>query len=146
MAGLVIALCLLPTTTLAQDQYVTQGKHKSGLQKNEWSQTFHANRWTDFGGIKPFALNGKRSLFFAQLHLKCSQRPDWVKIRLARIHPDGSLDTTGTNTWVLGKTAPKSFQGSLWWESKTKYPIKAQFKVYGGKCYSPQRQLKYWQP
>lgn len=144
-SALAIALILLGATQVAADSpYITSSK-KSGYQKIVRTQMIHEG-WQNFGGVKPYALGGKRSLFFAQLHLTCTKQPDWVKIRLARIHTDGSLDTTGTNTWTLGPTAPKSWQGSLWWESRTWHPIIAQFKVGGGKCYSPQRQFKYWMP
>lgn len=114
--------------------------------KSTENQSFKNRKWTTFAGCEPFVLGGDRALFFAQLHLTCSKKPKYVKIRLARLLPDGSKDTTGTNTWVLGKDAPLIWHGSLWWESKTKYPIVAQFKVSGGKCYSDERQIKWWQP
>jgi hypothetical protein len=119
----------------------TEGKHF----KVEANQAV-TGRWQSFAGIDPVQLGGERALFFAQLHLTCTKKPRWVKIRLARINADGSLDTTGTNTWIMSKNAPTSFQGSLWWESLTRKPIKAQFKVKGGNCYSPERQFKFWQP
>lgn len=125
---------------------ITQKKiKKAGLHKNEVRQYITVNKWTDFQG-GGFTLNGKRTLFFAQLHLTCSKAPKYVKIRLARHHKNGSLDTTGTNTWIMGKKFPRTWQGSLWWESRTWHPITAQFYVSGGKCFSPQRQFKYWQP
>ena len=145
LAGVLSLLSLSPVSADSQEPYVVAKGKKSKVIKVETSQRV-TGHWQDFGGIPPFQLNGKRALFFAQLHLTCSKSPRYVKIRLARSHADGSLDTTGTNTWVLGKNAPKTFQGSLWWESKTKYPIKAQFKVIGGRCYSSERQFKFWQP
>jgi hypothetical protein len=67
-------------------------------------------------------------------------------MRLARLNADGSKDTTGTNTWVLGKDAPLIWEGTTWWESNTRRPIVAQFKVVGGKCVSDERQIKWWMP
>lgn len=144
LAGLVIGLCLLPTIAIADDPYITLNAKRGYHQKVDSNQ--YANgHWQTFADIQPYDLGGERALFFAQLHLDCSKKPRWVKIRLARITPNG-LDTTGTNTWVMGQNSPASFQGSLYWESLTKYPITAQFKVGGGKCVSSERQLKYWMP
>lgn len=143
--ALVGLLSLLAMPVVADDNqpYIatTEGKHF----KSEADQSV-TGKWQSFADIDPVQLNGERALFFAQLHLTCSKKPRWVKIRLARINADGSLDTTGTNTWVMGKNAPERFTGSLWWESLTKKPIKAQFKVKGGRCYSDERQFKFWQP
>lgn len=145
IAGLVLALCGNSSVKAdTNEPYITLNAKHGHHQKVETNQRVNGH-WQTFAGIQPYDLGGKRALFFAQLHLTCTKRPRWVKIRLARL-TDGKPDTTGTNTWVLGKNAPESFQGSLWWESKTKHPITAQFKVKGGKCYSPERQLKYWMP
>lgn len=135
-----------PTISASVDPvpYVT-GSNKSGLHKDTKNQKVTSNKWINFQG-GGFTLNGDRSLFFAQLHLTCTKNPKYVKIRLARHLKNGKLDTTGTNTWVLGKGTPKNWQGSTWWESRTFHPITAQFYVGGGKCVSPQRQFKYWQP
>ena len=146
---LVVLWCLFSLTasqasTNNDPSMFVNGKH-SGIHKDTRSQVVVANKWTDFEG-GGFKLNGKRSLFFAQLHLTCSAKPTFVKVRLARHHKNGLLDTTGTNTWVTGAGMPDSWQGSLWWESDTKYLITAQFYVAGGKCFSPQRQFKWWQP
>jgi hypothetical protein len=129
----------------AKEPYIVANAKKSGLCKSEKNQSA-TGKWQTFSGCKPFALNGKRSLFFAQLHINCTKRPKYVKIRLARLLPNGKKDTTGTNTWSFTKETTKDWQGSIWWESKTKYPMVAQFKVIGGKCYSDQRQFKWWQP
>ena len=145
---LVFLFCLTTLTssraTSSDPSMFINGKH-SGIHKSTASQRIIPNKWTDFKG-GGFALHGPRALFFAQLHLRCSKKPKFVKIRLARHHKNGSLDTTGTNTWVLGANAPKTWQGTIWWESKTKYPITAQFYVAGGKCVSPERQFKWWRP
>jgi len=143
-ALLIVVFSLLLSGVASADPYVSHSKH-SGLQKS-WMVEPVGAQWQFFGEISPYALDGKRALFFAQAHLYCTKKPRYVKIRLARIHPDGSLDTTGTNTWVMGKNSPTKWQGSLWWESKTKYPILAQYRVKGGSCVSTQRQFKWWQP
>jgi hypothetical protein len=137
-------LLAFSTQAVASDPYLVQKSKKSGIQKSLKHQKV-TGKWQNFGSVKPFKLNGKRTLFFAQLHLNCTKRPKYVKIRLARVK-SGKDDTTGTNTWTFTKNTTKDWQGSLWWESKTKYPIIAQYKVIGGKCYSNQRQLKWWQP
>ena len=142
-----IALAVLLTQTAfanTVEPYLTSNAKKSGLQKNTKDQKV-TGKWQNFGGLKPFKLNGNRALFFAQLHLNCTKRPKYVKIRLVRIQP-GKNDTTGTTTWSFTKDTTKDWQGTTWWESRTKRPIVAQFKVIGGNCYSDQRQLKWWQP
>jgi hypothetical protein len=127
------------------EPYVVAKAKVSGLQKSEKHQRTNG-KWQTFSGIEPFKLNGERSLFFAQLHLTCTKPPKYVKIRIARLLPNGKRDTTGTTTWVLGKGTPKTWQGTTYWQLTTKNPIIAQYKVSGGKCYSPERQLKWWQP
>ena len=145
---LVVLWCLTSLTssgaTTNDPSMFVNGKH-SGIHKDTRSQAVIPNKWTDFQG-GGFKLNGKRALFFAQLHLSCSSKPTFVKVRLARHHKNGSLDTTGTNTWVTGWNMPDSWQGTIWWESDTKYLITAQFYVAGGNCSSPERQFKWWQP
>ena len=148
VSALAFVFAMIAGTQAAADDgepYVTTGAKKSHHQKVHGYQRARAH-WQDFGGIKAYDLNGKRALFFAQLRLKCTAEPKYVKIRLARILDDGSLDTTGTNTWVLGVDAPKNWSGTFWWESMTEHPIKPQFKVVGGKCHSFERQFKFWQP
>jgi hypothetical protein len=143
-----LALSLITPTPAQADTfvpYLVKNAKKSGYCKTTKDE-FITGKWQNFGGCEPFKLNGKRSLFFAQLHINCTVRPKYVKIRLARLRPDGTKDTTGTNTWSFTKNTTKDWQGSLWWESKTKYPMIAQYKVVGGKCYSDQRQFKWWQP
>lgn len=130
----------------AVEPYAVSKARVSGLCKNESSQVAKNRKWQSFAGCEPFAINGDRSLFFAQLHLTCTKRPRYVKVRLARLLPDGKKDTTGTTTWVLGKDAPLIWEGTTWWESNTRNPIVAQFKVVGGKCVSDQRQIKWWMP
>jgi hypothetical protein len=127
------------------EPYAVAQAKTSGLCKNTDQQSYKQGKWTTFAGCEPLDLGGDRSLFFAQLRLVCEKRPKYVKMRLARQTPDG-LNTTGTNTWVMGKNAPLNWSGTMWWESNTRHPIVAQFKVVGGKCVSNERQLKWWQP
>jgi hypothetical protein len=150
MLTIAIAVSALLSSSVASkaslaEPYVVAKAKVSGLQKSEKRQGTNG-KWQTFSGIKPFKLNGKRSLFFAQLHLTCTKPPKYVKIRIARLLPNGKRDTTGTTTWVLGKGTPKTWQGTTYWQLTTKHPIIAQYKVGGGKCYSPQRQFKWWQP
>jgi len=126
------------------EPYLVSIAKKSGVQKVTKNQSVTGS-WQNFGGVKPFELNGDRALFFAQLHINCTKRPKYVKLRLARLTPDGK-DTTGTTTFSFTPETTKDWQGTMWWESKTTYPIVAQYKVVGGKCYSDQRQVKWWQP
>ena len=142
------SVLLFTVPVMAEDTapYVIANAKVSGLCKNTESQTYKPYKWTTFQGCEPYELGGERSLFFAQLHLTCTKPPKYVKIRFTRLLPDGKRDTTGTTTWVLGKGTPKTWQGSTYWEMKTKHPIVAQFKVGGGKCNSPERQVKYWTP
>jgi hypothetical protein len=148
VATCALILSLL-TATPAQandvEPYIVATAKKSGLCKVESDQSV-TGKWQTFKDCDPFVLGGERSLFFAQLHINCTKRPKYVKLRIARLKPDGTKDTTGTTTWSFTKDTTKDWQGSMWWESKTKYPIVAQYKVVGGKCYSDQRQFKWWQP
>ena len=138
-------LFALQVSADATEPYVVTTAKKSGLCKVESDQRV-TGKWQTFKDCDPFVLGGERSLFFAQLHINCTKRPKYVKLRIARLKPDGTKDTTGTTTWSFTKDTTKDWQGSMWWESKTKYPIVAQYKVVGGKCYSDQRQFKWWQP
>jgi hypothetical protein len=143
--GAVLVLIASPVIGKGLEPYAVAKAKTSGLCKNTDTQAYKPGKWTTFAGCEPLALGGDRSLFFAQLRLVCEKRPKYVKMRLARQTPDG-LNTTGTNTWVMGKNAPLNWSGTMWWESNTKHPIVAQFKVVGGKCVSNERQFKWWQP
>ena len=146
IATCAMAFVLLFTTQAHSDSpYLLQTAKNSGYCKSEKKQRV-TGKWQNFSGCKPFKLNGKRTLFFAQLHINCTKRPKYVKIRVARLLPNGKKDTTGTTTWSFTKNTTKDWQGTAWWQSKTKYPMVAQYKVVGGKCYSDQRQFKWWQP
>lgn len=122
----------------------------SGIKKNENKVVLHIGEWNDvpFTQGNAFKLNGKRTLWFAQLHVKCKKAPKYIKLRFARHLPNGTLDTTGTNTWMLNGHMPqKAWQGTLNWETKSKYPMTFQYIIIGGKgCTSDNRQFKWWQP
>jgi hypothetical protein len=120
----------------------------SGLKKSETRQNLKSdNKWRTlkFDGNNAWELNGKRTLWSAQAHVYCDVAPKYIKMRLARVKPDGTKDTTGTTTWSA--IATTKWQGTFLWETKSKYPMIVQIKVNGGKgCYSPIREFKYWQP
>jgi hypothetical protein len=148
LAACAIALSLVFTSQVhaeAVEPYLVPMAKKSGLCKVESNQSV-TGKWQTFKNCDPFVLGGERSLFFVQLHINCEKRPKYVKLRLARLLPDGSKDTTGTTTFSFTDQTTKDWQGTMWWESKTTYPIVAQYKVVGGKCYSDERQFKWWQP
>jgi hypothetical protein len=148
LAACAIALSLVFTSQVhaeAVEPYLVPMAKKSGLCKVESNQSV-TGKWQTFKNCDPFVLGGERSLFFVQLHINCEKRPKYVKLRLARLLPDGSKDTTGTTTFSFTDETTKDWQGTMWWESKTTYPIVAQYKVVGGKCYSDERQFKWWQP
>jgi hypothetical protein len=141
--ALVISL-IASSPAQASEPYLVSTAKKSGLCKNDNAQKV-TGKWQTFAGCEPFVLNGERSLFFVQLHINCTKRPKYVKLRLVRLTPNGK-DSTGTTTFSFTPQTTKDWQGTMWWEAKTKHPIVAQYKVVGGKCYSDQRQVKWWQP
>ena len=147
-AGLILAGLIVFSTSASSaesaEPYIVATAKKSGLCKSEVDQRV-TGKWQTFAGCEPFALGGERSLFFVQLHINCEKRPKYVKLRLARLTPEGR-DTTGTTTFSFTKQTTKDWQGTMWWESNTRNPIVAQYKVVGGKCYSDERQFKWWQP
>jgi hypothetical protein len=120
----------------------------SGLKKSESKQVLKTNnKWQtlQFNGSDAWTLNGDRTLWSAQAHVYCKKKPKYIKMRLARVKPNGKLDTTGTTTW--SGIATKKWQGSFLWATRSLYPMIVQIKIKGGKgCYSPIREFKYWQP
>lgn len=109
------------------------------------------NKWTtltfDEGSAMP-ARSG-RALYSVQVRIDCKgkTKPRYVKIRLSRILPDGSRDTTGTNTWVWSKRGPSVFYASHLWQIKSTHPTEAQIRIVGGTCKTvTTRQFKLWQP
>ena len=121
-----------------------------GIKKDSKTVTLKIGKWRDvpFNGDDAFTLNGERTVWLTQLHVSCKKAPKYIKMRLARHLPNGKLDTTGTNTWMLnGKKPNKEWQGSFVWETESTNPMTVQYKIMGGKgCKSDSRQFKYWQP
>ncbi len=142
LAVALVALLLGTPTTQANEL------DNSGLKKSESKQVLKTNnKWQTlkFKGDNAWKLNGDRTLWSVQAHVYCKKKPKYIKMRLARVKPNGKLDTTGTNTWSAIST--KKWQGSLLWATRSNYPVIVQIKLNGGKkCYSPSRQFKYWQP
>jgi hypothetical protein len=108
-------------------------------------------KWTtltfDEGSAMP-ARTG-RALYSVQVRIDCTgkTKPKYIKIRLSRIKPDGSRDTTGTNTWVWTKRGPNVFYASHLWQIKATHPTEAQIRIVGGNCKTvTTRQFKLWQP
>ena len=144
VAGLIATLTASPTTA------------KSGKETIVWkdssNQVIPQNKWTNltFNGKTSIKQTKKtRALYCTQLHLATGKnKPRYVKMRFARQMPNGSLDTTATNTWKIGKGGPKVFHGSMCWSISTPYPVAVQVKVVGGQrsWVSTERQVKVWSP
>ena len=119
--------------------------------KTEETQWIKANGWKTLkfdGKTSITKMKRSRALYCTQVGLKLPEkRPSYIKIRFARVLPDGTLDTTATNTWVLNKKAPDTWHGSICWPISTKHPVKVQFKIKGSGSYeSHLRQFKAWSP
>lgn len=144
--GLALALTSLLLGTPAH----ANAADSSGIKKSTSTQGLKTNgKWQtlSFEGSDAWELNGNRTLWSAQAHVYCSKKPKYIKMRLARVLPNGKYDTTGTTTWVTGKNSTSKWHGSFLWATNSKYPMIVQIKVKGGKgCYSPTREFKYWQP
>jgi FtsP/CotA-like multicopper oxidase with cupredoxin domain len=147
---LTLAISLIIALLLSAAPSQASKADQSGYKKSESNQALKTNgKWQtlEFSGSNAWALNGDRTLWSAQAHVYCKKKPKYIKMRLARVKPGGSLDTTGTTTWTLGKNSTTKWQGSFLWATLSKYPMVVQIKVKGGKgCYSPLREFKYWQP
>jgi hypothetical protein len=115
-------------------------------------QKIKSNKWQDLtfnGKAKTIKGNGNRSLWCIQANvLFQGKNPSYVKMRFSRHLPNGKRDTTGTSTWVVGKTGMKTFYESTCWVFNSKYPVSAQIKVMGKRkyYYSDMRQFKMWTP
>jgi hypothetical protein len=143
---IVFIVFVLPLTGVSP----AQANPVDGIKKDSNTVALKIGKWQDvpFSKGNAFTLNGERTLWVAQLHMSCKKAPKYVKMRFARHLPNGKIDSTGTNTWMLnGKKPKKSWQGSLVWESNSTHPMTVQYKIMGGKgCKSSSRQFKYWQP
>ena len=141
---LITCLCVTPVSADPSNTVMWQSYENQSIKTGKWvTMQFKKNR-TDI--VK----NGKgRTLYCSKVHLNFigKKNPKYVKLRLARVLPNGKLDTTGTNTWVLGKSSPKKWQGSMCWSIDTEYPVRAQIKIGGKGSYtSTLRQFKAWSP
>ena len=137
----ITSLCLFGLTS-------AQANPVSKMKKDTSTVSLKIGKWRDvpFSKGNAFNLNGKRTLWVSQLHMKCKKAPRYVKMRFARHLPNGKKDTTGTTTWAWPKGV-KVWNGTTVWETKSKYPMTVQYKIMGGKsCSSNSRQFKYWQP
>lgn len=115
-------------------------------------QKIKANKWQTLkfnGEGKTIKGNGNRSLWCIQTNVIMNgKNPDYIKLRFVRHLPDGTKDTTGTSTFVIGDNNMNVFYESTCWEFNSKYPVSAQIKVMGNKkyYYSDMRQFKMWTP
>jgi hypothetical protein len=145
LAVVIISLILLGANTPSKASGIN-------VWKTEKDQTISKDRWTTmiFGDRKEMAPIGPgRTLYCSQIHMYFpNKKPRWVKLRLGRELPNGKLDTTGTNTWTLGKNAPEKWQGAVCWPINTEYPMTIQVKFGGGpsKVVITQKQYKAWNP
>jgi hypothetical protein len=119
--------------------------------KTEKTQWIKANSWQtlDFDGKTSITKMSKsRALYCTQVGLNFPKKnPSYIKVRFTRELPNGKLDTTATNTWVLNKQGPKTWHGSICWAISTEYPVKVQIKIKGKGSYkSHLRQFKAWSP
>jgi len=145
---------ILLSLSLTLSSLVPTPANAKGVEiwKSTTNQSISRSKWTTlkFGDRREMNPTGSRSLYCSQVHLKIPKKnkPKWVKIRFARVLPNGKLDSTGTTTWTLGKKAPLNWQGSTCWPINPDYPVVAQVKYGGGpkSITSPLRQFKSWNP
>ena len=141
---LVLCLSITPANAAPNNTVMWQSYENQSIKTGKWvTMKFKKDR-TDI--VKKG--NG-RTLYCSKVHLNFTgkKKSRYVKIRLARVLPNGKLDTTGTTTWTLGKSAPKKWQGSMCWSIDTDYPVRAQVKIGGSGSYtSTLRQFKAWSP
>lgn len=143
--AIIVSLLLLSSDTPSQATGIN-------VWKTEKNQTITRGKWTtlkfgDRTAMDPIGTT--RTLYCSQVHFDFGKKkPKYVKLRLGRVLPGGKLDTTGTNTWVVGKNAPQLWQGSICWPINTDYPMVLQVKYGGGDKTEvvTQRQFKGWNP
>lgn len=139
----VFSTTLLTTPTNAKSKNVWKSTSIQIIPRGKWTTLeFDKNN----NKMNPY---GSRSIYCTQVHLTFGKsKPKYVKLRLARVLPSGKLDTTGTNTWVLGKNSPNKWQGANCWIINPKHPVVAQVKYVGGSksVKSSLRQFKSWNP
>ena len=144
----------LIVAVLVAGSLITAGTAFASAEAPQWKtetpQTI-GNNWTtlvfDEGTAMP--ARAGRALYSVQVRIDCTgkTKPKYLKIRLSRMLPDGSRDTTGTNTWVWTKRGPSVFYASHLWQIKANHPTEAQIRIVGGSCKTvTTRQFKIWQP
>lgn len=141
LALAILFLAAVPAQALGSNTVFWQDYGDQKIKGKKWvTLNYHGNQ-----AIKK---EGKgRTLYCVKMHIRYTKKPAYIKLRLARVLPNGSLDTTGTNTWVLGPETPTKWQGSLCWIIDTDYPVEAQVKIGGKGSYtSYMRQFKAWSP
>jgi hypothetical protein len=140
-AAFFIFQTILAPSALAKDKVQWKSTNPQWIQANKWTTL-------DFNGKSAITkVSRNRALYCAQLGLKYDKPPRYIKMRFARLLPNGTKDTTATNTWVMGKNSPGTFHGSLCWSISTKYPVTIETKIGGtGKYQSHLRQFKAWSP
>lgn len=153
---LVLLSAVLLVLLSADSRALAKNRGDYQLKKTERVQVITTGVWTDLKFDNGNSLKRKknyRTLFCTKLHLtmpaKDANNPAYIKIRYARHLPNGTLDTTGTNTWVIGKNfTGATFHAALCWNMDTPYPITAQVKIAGKlKRYSSNlREFKAWSP
>jgi len=130
--------------------YYSSADHKQ--YKDISTQTVKSgNKWHDLtfdGKARTLQGNGKRSIFCMQVAVSMKGKPTVVRLRFARHLPNGTLDTTGTNTYTGLDVVKSTLYESPCWEFDSKYPVSAQIKISGkAKSYSViERQFKMWTP
>ena len=149
-----LVACLFTAGVSFPSLAVNRGDYQ--LKESKSRQVIHTNTWANLSFAGSDSLKRKknyRTLFCAKVHIvmpkKDSSNPTYLKLRFARHLPNGTLDTTGTNTWVIGKNfTGATFHASVCWTMDTKYSVTAQVKLVGGASsyVSNLRQFKAWSP
>lgn len=149
-------LCVFVFVVCANYPSFAVNKGDYQLKQSYKPQVLRTGVWNDleFSGANYLKRRKNyRTLFCAKVHVtmpkKDSNNPAYIKVRFARHRNDGTLDTTGTNTWVIGKNyKDKTFHASLCWTIDTKYRVTAQVRVVGNlnSYVSELRQFKAWSP
>jgi hypothetical protein len=147
MKRLIVAVLVAGSLISASTAFANS---KAPHWKTESPQTV-GSKWTTLAFNEGSAMPARsgRALYSVQVRIDCTKKtkPRYVKIRLSRILPDGSRDTTGTNTWLWTKQGPRVFYASHMWQIKATHPVEAQIKIVGGTCKTvTTRQFKLWQP
>jgi hypothetical protein len=143
IVAVLVAGSLVSTSTAFANSKAAQWKTETPQQIGKSWTTLKFNQGT------AMPKRSGRALYSVQVRIDCKgkKKPDYIKMRLSRILPNGLRDTTGTNTWIWGKNGPKVYYASYMWQIKSKHPVEAQIRIVGGTCKTvTTRQFKMWQP